>query len=132
MEVIKKMRIEHIAVASKSEADSDKFFVDLLGLKKSRSFSVSADKMAVFFGVNKDQEFVRYDNEDLSVEVIITGDNSKANDIFTHSCLLIEEREELINKAQTLGFPIIKLDREDGNGYYLFIKDNYDNLYEIK
>lgn len=124
--------IEHIAVASNSEADSDKFFVELLGLKKVRSFSVSAEKMIEFFGVNQEQNFIRYDMDDLGVEVIITDDNSKSKDIFTHSCLIVEDRDKIVDKAISLGFKTIKVLRNDGNGFYLFIKDIYGNLYEIK
>ncbi len=126
------MKIEHIAVCANSEVDSDKFFMELLGLKKSRSFIVSANKMVKFFGVNKDQNFIRYENMNFGVEVIITEDDSKAKDIYTHPCLIIEERDKLVEKALSMGFPVIKVPRDDGSGYYLFIKDNYDNLYEIK
>lgn len=125
-------KIDHIAVCANSEVDSDKFFMELLGLKKSRSFIVSANKMVKFFGVNKDQNFIRYENMNFGVEVIITEDDSKAKDIYTHPCLIIEERDKLVEKALSMGFPVIKVPRDDGSGYYLFIKDNYDNLYEIK
>lgn len=126
------MKIDHIAIAQNTEADSDKFFVELLGLRKIRSFSVSADKMMNFFGVNQEYQFLRYEDENLGVEVVITNDNSKSTDLFTHPCLIVENRDELIEKAQKLEFPIIKVPRDSGSGYYLFIKDNYDNLYEIK
>ena len=126
------MKIDHIAIAQNTEADSDKFFVDLLGLQKIRSFSVSADKMMNFFGVNQEYQFLRYESENLSVEVVVTNDNSKSTDLFTHPCLIIENRDELIEKAQKLEISVIKVPRDSGSGYYLFIKDNYDNLYEIK
>jgi catechol 2,3-dioxygenase-like lactoylglutathione lyase family enzyme len=48
------MKIDHIAIAQNTEEDSDKFFVELLGLRKIRSFLVSADKMMNFFGVNQE------------------------------------------------------------------------------
>jgi len=126
------MKIDHIAIAQNSEADSDKFFVELLGMRKIHSFLVSADKMMNFFGVNQEYQFLRYEDENLGVEVIITNDNSKSTDLFTHPCLIIENRDDLIEKAQKLEFHVIKVPRDDGSGYYLFIKDNYDNLYEIK
>ena len=126
------MKIDHIAIAQNTEEDSDKFFVELLGLRKIRSFLVSADKMMNFFGVNQEYHFLRYENENLGVEVVVTNDNSKSVDLFTHPCLIIENRDELIEKAQKLEFPVIKVPRDSGSGYYFFIKDNYDNLYEIK
>ena len=126
------MNIEHIAVASNSEADSDKFFIDLLGLKKSRSFIVSKDKMEQFFDVSKEQDVIRYESSHMSVEVFVTKDDSKARDIFTHSCLLVSNRDELVDKAKKMNFPVIKVPRTDSDSYYLFLKDNWNNLYEIK
>ena len=126
------MNIEHIAVASNSEVESNKFFVDLLGLKKSRSFNVSKDKMERFFGVSKEQNVIRYEGSHLSVEVFVTNDDSKARDIYTHSCLLVNNRDALVDKAKALNFPIIKVPRSDSDSYYLFIKDNWNNIYEIK
>ncbi len=127
------VKIEHIAIASNSIEDSDKFFVDLLGLNKTRSFSVNSDLMKAFFSVNKEYSFVRYENNNMAVEVIITNDLSKAKDIFTHSCLIVNDKiEEFVNKAEKMGLKTIKVDRKDKEGYYYFIKDFYNNLYEIK
>ena len=123
---------EHIAVAANSENDSDNFFMELLGLQKTRSFTVSTDLMEKFFGVGKDQKIVRYEKGSLSFEVFITNDDSKASDIFTHSCLLIENRDDFVNRATKMGYDIVKVPRKDGFGYYLFIRDSFQNLYEIK
>lgn len=130
--MIKKMKIEHIAVGYNSELDADKFFNELLGLIKIRSKSVSTDLMEKFFGIKKEYTFVVYGNEDLRFEVFITNDNSKANDVFTHSCLLIENRDVFVNTASSMGFDVVKVPRKESEGYYLFIKDSFHNLYEIK
>ncbi len=126
------MNIEHIAVASNSEEESDKFFINLLGLKKSRTFVVSSDKMVQFFGVSKEHKAIRYDEAHISVEVFITGDDTKARDIFTHPCLLVDNRDELVRKAKEMQFQVIQVPRTDSDSYYLFIKDDFQNLYEIK
>ena len=124
--------LEHIAIASNSESNSDHFFIELLGLKKTRSFTGSADLMEKFFGISKEQKILRYEKESLSIEVFITDDDSKAHDIFTHVCLLIENRDDFVNRANSMGYDTIKVPRKDGDGYYLFIKDFFHNLYEIK
>jgi len=126
------MKVEHIAVASNSEVDSDKFFINLLGLRKVSSFNVSADLIEQFFGVKKEQQLIRYENDDLSFEIFITDDNSKTKDLFTHVCLVVEDRDEFVKKSLSMGYTTIKVPRKDGDGYYLFIKDLYENLYEIK
>lgn len=127
------LKIDHIAIASNSIEDSDKFFVDLLGLNKTRTFSVNADLMKEFFGVNKEHSFIRYENNNMAVEVVINKKRSKANDIFTHSCLIVDDNvEEFINKAKSMGFKTVKVARKEKEGYYYFINDFYNNLYEIK
>ncbi|MFX1391785.1 MAG: VOC family protein [Promethearchaeota archaeon] len=126
------MQIEHIAVGYNSEEEADKFFIELLGMKKLRTKTVSAELMEAFFGVKRDNIFIQYGNEGLTFEVFITKDKSKAKDIFTHSCILINNRDGLVDKATSMGFEVTKVPRQDGNGYYLFIRDSFHNLYEVK
>ncbi len=127
-----KIKFEHIAVGYNSEEEADKFFVDLLGLNKIRSRSVPSDLMKKFFGLYQEQKFVVYGKNNSNFEVFITNDKSKAKDIFTHSCLLIENRDDFVSRATSMGFNVVKVPRNDGTGYYLFIKDGFQNLYEIK
>ncbi len=124
--------IDHIAIAANSESDSDLFFNQLLGLERIRVKNVPRDLMEKFFGLKKDYKFVLYGNVKINFEVFITNDASKTKDIFTHSCLYIENRDEFIKKAVSMGFVVKKVPRNDSNGYYLFIKDKFQNLYEIK
>jgi len=126
------LKIEHFAVSSNNEEDSDRFFIELLDMKKERAFAVSEDLMEQFFGVRKEQKIVRYGNDDVSVEAFITNNNSKVIDKFTHICLIIEGREKLIEKAKQLNFEVIKVPRKNTDGFYLFLKDHFGNLYEIK
>ncbi len=126
------MKIEHFAVSSNNEEDSDRFFIELLAMKKERAFVVSDDLMEQFFGVRKEQKIVRYGNDEVSVEAFITNDNSKVIDKFTHICLIIEEREKFMEKAKELNFEVKKVPRKNTDGFYLFLKDHFGNLYEIK
>jgi hypothetical protein len=126
------LKIEHLAVSSNSEEDSDNFFIKLLGLKKLRSFEVSSDLMEQFFKVKEEHKVIRYGNEDVSIEVFITDDRSKALDKFTHMCLVIEDRVKLIDTARQMNYEVIKVPRKNSDVFYLFLKDKFGNLYEIK
>ena len=126
------MKIEHIAVSSNSEDKADEFFKNLLGLKKVRSFVVSDDLMEQFFKIKREQKIVRYENEGLRVEAFITDDNSRTRDKFTHTCLVIEDRVSLIERAKELNIEVIQVPRKDSENFYLFLKDSYGNLFEIK
>ncbi|HUW90252.1 MAG TPA: hypothetical protein VMV43_06980 [Candidatus Nanopelagicaceae bacterium] len=126
------MKIEHIAVGSNSEEKADEFFINLLELKKLRDFAVPDDLMEEFFGVRKEQRIVRYGNDEVSIEVFITDDKNQALDRFTHTCLIIEDRIKLIERAKKLNFEVIQVTRKDSDSFYLFLKDFYGNLFEIK
>ena len=126
------MKIEHIAVSSNSEEMADDFFMNLLELKKVRDFVVSEDLMEQFFNIKKAQRIIRYENEDLSVEAFITDDKNQALDRFTHTCLIVEDRIRLIERAKKLNFEVIQVPRKNNDGFYLFLKDSYGNLFEIK
>lgn len=126
------LKIEHVAVASNSEVNSDNFYKNLLKLQKIKSFTVSKELMIQFFGVNKDQQIIRYSNESVSIEVFIINGNDKSIDNFTHTCLIVEDRDKLVDDARKKGYHVIKVPREGSDNYYLFIKDDYGNLFEIK
>ena len=126
------MKIEHLAVSSNTEEDSDNYFIKLLGLKKLRSFVVSSELMEQFFKVKKEHKVIRYGNEDVNIEVFITDDKSKVIDKFTHMCLVIEDRAKLIDTARQMNYEVIKVSRKNSDVFYLFLKDKFNNLYEIK
>ena len=126
------LKIEHIAVSSNSEEEADEFFINLLELKKERDFVVPEDLMEQFFNIKKAQRIIRYENEDLSVEAFITDDKNQALDRFTHTCLIVEDRIRLIERAKKLNFEVIQVPRKNSDGFYLFLKDSYGNLFEIK
>jgi len=126
------LKIEHIAVSANNEEKADEFFIDLLELKKERDFVVPDDLMEQFFNVKKDQRILRYENEDLSIEVFITNDKNQALDRFTHTCLVIDDRIRLIERAKKLNIEVIQVPRKNNEGFYLFLKDFYGNLFEIK
>lgn len=126
------LKIEHVAVASNSEVNSDNFYMSLLKLQKVKSFTVPKDLMNQFFGVNKDQQIIRYSNESVSIEVFIVNGNDKSSDKFTHTCIIVEDRDKLVDDARKKGYEVIKVPREGSDNYFLFIKDDFGNLFEIK
>ena len=126
------MRIEHVALASRSEEESQKFFSRLLGFEKVREFVVSEDLMEQFFNIKKEHKVIRYKNEQIELEVFITNDNSNAKDLFTHICLFVKDKSELLENALEMEYKVIKVARKEVNDFYLFLKDDFGNLYEIK
>ncbi|MFW9771677.1 MAG: VOC family protein [Promethearchaeota archaeon] len=124
--------IDHVAVSANSEEESDKFFVSLLGLKKDKVFTVSKNLMEKFFGIKKDQQIIRYSSEKVNIEAFITNKKNKIKGKFTHICFSIEDRNHFLSKAEKMMYKVIRVAREGSDNYYLFVKDAFGNLYEIK
>jgi hypothetical protein len=126
------MKLDHVAVTFNSEVESDNFFENFLSLRKTRDFTINSTLNETFFGISKEQKILRYENDKFSIEVFITNDNTKSMDLFTHICIKVDDRDNLIEKAKLMNIEYIKEPRKDNDSYYLFIKDSFGNLYEIK
>lgn len=126
------MELNHFAVSANSVEKADKFFISLLGLEKTRDFNVDAELINQFFGVDSEQHLIRYESEDVAAEVFINKQKQKAENLFSHVCIVVEDRDQLVQKAEDLGFKVIKVPRKDSDSYYLFLNDEFGNIYEIK
>lgn len=126
------MDLEHFAVSANSVEEADKFFVTLFGLKKTRDFEVDAELINQFFGINSDQRLIRYENENIAAEVFINKEKKNADNLFSHVCLVVDNRDELVQKAKDLGYKMSKVPRKNSDSYYLFLNDEFGNIYEIK
>ncbi len=126
------MKLEHFAVSANSKEEADKFFITLLGLKKARDFEVDAELINQFFGVNENLHLIRYENESIAAEVFINEKKQKAENLFSHVCLMVDNRDDLPQKAEDLGYKVIKVPRKNKDSYYLFLNDGFGNIYEIK
>lgn len=125
------MKFEHVAVATRSEADSDRFFGDLLGMDRTRAFTIPPHLTRAFFGLEQDQRILRYEKDGVAFEVFVAGSDARARDPFTHACVLVTDRDAFASRAETMGYAVTKVPRDAG-GYFLFVRDAYGNLYEVK
>ena len=134
------MRLDHIAVTAHSEKRSDRFFIALLGLEKTRNFTVSAEMMKALFGIERDTRVVRYSGgPGLEVEVFIageldpaTGERNAARDRLTHACLIVSDRRAFAENAKAMGFQMAEVPKADGSSLVMFVSDDFGNRYEIK
>jgi catechol 2,3-dioxygenase-like lactoylglutathione lyase family enzyme len=124
--------LEHVAVASNTEEQADAFFGKLLGMEKTRTFTIPAEIMDELFGAEGEVRVVRYAGDALDAEVFITGDDSRVADRFTHLCLTVDDREALAARAESMGFSVKRARKKGGDGYVLFVEDFFGNRYEIK
>lgn len=125
-------KLEHVAVSANSEQQSDRFFIDLFGLKKTRAFSITAELTRAFFGIERETRIIRYGNDHLDIEVIVTEDDTRSKDLYTHACLVVDDRDAFENRARSMGLDVAHVPKKGSDTYYLFVKDFFGNIYEIK
>lgn len=124
------MHLNHIAICSKSKENADKFYINILGLNKEKEFVVNKGIAKKIFNRESDYSVAVYGNENFKVEVFFDKDYLPSENITSHICLELKDRDGLIKKCNHEGIFTLVLPK--GESYYLFIRDYDSNLYEIK
>ena len=123
-------RLLHICLVSRSIENSDRFFVDILGLEKKDVKHLDALLSKQIFGFEKESAFVYYQNLSLVFEVFINDRKDTVENQIAHICLEITDRELLARKCITAGLEVDRIKKNDN--ILMFIRDFDGNLYEIK
>lgn len=120
--------LNHIALQYQNKRDAEIFFSDILGIPKTRSFTVSADLSKEIFGITKNVDVDVFDNGIIRFEIFYMVDTHHSS--FSHICIEVESKEKFIQtckKYKLNPYIVIK-----GEKKLLFAKDFSNNLYEIK
>ncbi|OQY16488.1 MAG: hypothetical protein B6I32_03350 [Desulfobacterium sp. 4572_20] len=120
---------EHIGITINEESDIQAFYKDLLGLKEINKFDLFDDLSEKIFGISNTVPVSLFSNDDLLIELFLT--DKKQKQVYNHICISVKNRDDIIKKATSMGFPVTKIKRESKD-YLLFIKDNSGNIFEIK
>jgi catechol 2,3-dioxygenase-like lactoylglutathione lyase family enzyme len=127
------MLFDHYAIFSDSEEESDRFYIELLGMEKKYKFKVQADLIYKIFGFKEEFEVIRYGKNGVDIEVFITDNmENKDKDKIGHLGIKMDNRDAIFNKAKKMGYSATKIEKSDSKSYNLFIKDGSGNYFEIK
>jgi catechol 2,3-dioxygenase-like lactoylglutathione lyase family enzyme len=121
------MKLLHVALARSSEAASDRFFQDVLGLPRTRTKTAPAELCAELFGREREHKLVYYGNEHLQFEVFVSD---RGETHLGHVCLEVDDAGELLARCAAAGIEVRKAVR--GESSVTFIADEDGNLFEIK
>jgi catechol 2,3-dioxygenase-like lactoylglutathione lyase family enzyme len=124
------MRVSHVALASTSEEKADRFFEDVLGLKRTRTVMLPANVMNSIFGLNEECKKTDYEDDQIRFEIFFTGYGRSRTIRPDHVCLEVDDLESFLNKCETMKVEIIKVAK--GESIVIFIKDYDGNSFEIK
>lgn len=119
-----------MGLACRSEANADRFFVDVLGLAKSGPKTLSGAVAEDLFGRATDLLMVKYTGDELQFEVFIDPDRVQSNDPIIHACLRVENRDDFLTRCEANSVDVIRVPK--GEAVLTFIRDYDGNLYEIQ
>lgn len=124
------MFLNHVALVCSSEENSDRFYQEVLGLKKMQSKVVPADLCEKIFNLKHSYPLINYANEHLKFEIFISEQKDIEVKRISHVCLDIEDMETFLAKCAEVNVEILRIPK--GESLYIFVKDYDGNLFEIK
>lgn len=123
------MKIAHIGLTASSEEKADRFYNQILCLKKAPPRIVEANMAQSLFNLNSAITYINYFNDNIRFEIFIVP-NLKKELSPNHVCLEVEDKESFLIKCSTSGVTIKRLVKEDKE--VIFISDFDGHLFEIK
>jgi catechol 2,3-dioxygenase-like lactoylglutathione lyase family enzyme len=124
------MKLLHVALVRSSEAASDRFFEDVLGLARTRTKTAPAELCAELFDREREHRLVYYGNEHLQFEIFLSDRRDFGETHLSHVCLEVEDAGQLLARCAAAGIEVRKAVR--GDSCVIFIADEDGNLFEIK
>jgi len=125
------VNMHHVALVCSSEKSSDRFYMELLGLKKSVPKILSTELVRAIFNIESEMTVINYAGEKVRFEIFIADPGNAPDAIpLPHVCLEVKAIDGLIEKCRTMGFEVILAPK--GDRILTFILDHDRNLFEIK
>jgi len=124
------MRVRHVGLATRSLENADRFYGQLLGLRKSEPKTLPAAISRLLFNLDKDFTVVNYADDTLHFEIFVYNGDSRAFGPPGHVCLEAENLDALVERCRAMNFPVVRAPK--GEGWITFIQDDDGNFFEIK
>ena len=124
------MQLKHIALVSSSEEKSDRFFTNLLGLKKVSSKTIPSTLVNQIFNIDTELTIINYANDNILFEIFIDNQKRAEKNKIEHICIQVENLETFLERCRSIEINVLQVPK--GDTRLTFIKDNDGNLFEVK
>ncbi len=123
------MILRHIALTCSSEQNSDQFYRDLLGLKKSEPKTIPPALSKALFDIDSELKIINYLDQNLHFEIFFTRQNTSGTRSVAHACIAVDDLRVFLEKCNALQVKVIQVPK--GDKLLTFISDHDGNLFEI-
>ncbi|MCJ7611764.1 MAG: VOC family protein, partial [Candidatus Aminicenantes bacterium] len=124
------MKLRHVALVCRSEENADRFFGEVLGLKKAETRSLSRDLAQAVFEIDFESKMVNYLDENVHFEIFIVPHHSIQSRPIEHVSLEVDDMPAFLERCRLGNVTVRRIPREEA--YLTFVLDADYNLFEIK
>lgn len=124
------MFLNHIGVINKNAEEAERFYQGFLGLDKQKDLILPPELSEELFSVKGEIRLMAFGMGDQKVEVFIYPYYNLPSPNIPHMGLLVDNFQEIIDKAGKNGVRVIKGSHNEKTVY--FIMDFSGNMIEIK
>lgn len=122
------MKLHHLALTIQNIKEIKPFYIELLGFKLIREYTLDEALAKRIFNINKSSKAFYLEGHDIALELFI--EENPKQDKFDHWCLSFPDRELFIKRAIEQNASIFRIPRDSHD--LIFIKDASKNTFEIK
>lgn len=123
------MKVRHVALVCRSEENADRFYRDLLGLERTRSFPVPVELSRGLFGFDRSFLALTYLKDDMTFEIFVVEEAPVIRPYLHHVGLEVEDRERFLERCGQMQVEIMEVPK--GEKIITMIKDFDGNVFEI-
>ena len=124
------MLLRHAGLTCSSEENSDKFYKDLLGLKKSEPKILPSGLSKAIFNLDAELQMINYVDDNNHFEIFIANQLNTSQDRIDHLCLEVDDLAGFIEQCRRVSVEVNLIPK--GQNTLTFIKDFDGNIFEIK
>lgn len=122
------MEYHHLALSINCENDIQDFYIDVLGMKLIHSFEINKNLSSIMFNIDDSFPVFMMQKNEVKIEIFLNDYIRTPN--FSHLCVSVSNREDLVEEAKNRGYKTNVIKREKGD--LIFIYDKSGNPFEIK
>lgn len=120
--------LNHLAIPIGSANEIIDFYENILGFSELYRFEIDRESSGKIFNILKLINVIVVEREGLKMELYLTDELKKPG--IDHICLNMKGVEEIADKAEISGYPVVRFERT--SGILSFISDHSGNRFEIK
>lgn len=124
------MKVHHVGLVCGSKERADRFYRELLGFERTRSFLVSAELARGLFGFDRTFQALNYVKEDLTFEVFVVEEGVVIPPQLHHVGLEVEDLRTFLERCRRMGVQILEVPK--GEKIITMIKDFDGNTFEMR